>query len=326
MRKITDEYDGYETKYPILLEHVNTQLDKNFWSATEVNVESDALEMKYKLTEDQQNAVKKILPLFLRYELIVSDFWTDVYPKLFQAPECKDGSAAINMIERCVHARFYDKIGKVYGLNNDAFYLSYLDDPDFKERVSWIGKVLKQDDKILTCLAFGLIEAAALFSAFALLRSFQANGYNLIAATVKGTKQSAVDERLHSLFLSDTFRYYYSELDITINEDDRLNALFELTHKMYANEEHIIDSVIPESGLNGISRLQYKNFVMRRMDEYFERLGCNKTPFGIKYSELDELFDIQNSAYSEPDFFTKGVSKEYEVSWSEHTFGECWKV
>ena len=61
MRKITDDYDGYETRYPILLEHVNTQLDKNFWSATEVNVESDALEMKYKLTEDQQNAVKKIL-------------------------------------------------------------------------------------------------------------------------------------------------------------------------------------------------------------------------------------------------------------------------
>lgn len=323
--KITDKYDGYEVRYPKLLEHVNTQLDVNYWTATETKVENDALELKYKLTEEQRNAVKKILPMFLRYELNVSDFWTDVYPKFFKAQECKDLAAAINMIERCVHARFYDKINKVYGLDTDDFYLSFLDDKDFKERSKWIGKLLKSKDLKMVCLAFGLIEAAALFSNFALLRSFQANGFNLIPTTVKGTKSSALDERLHSLALSDSFLYYYSELGITINDDvEYLSKLKEQADVMFKNEEHIIDSIIPENGLNKVSRQDFKDFVKRRIDEYFERLGCFETHFGTKESKLDVWFEIQNEAYSETDFFYGGVTKEYEVSWDSVGFGKCW--
>lgn len=324
--KITDSYDGYELRYPKLLEHVNTQLDVNYWTATETKVENDALELKYKLTEEQRNAVKKILPMFLRYELNVSDFWTDVYPKFFKAQECKDLAAAINMIERCVHARFYDKINKVYGLDTDDFYLSFLDDKDFKERSKWIGKLLKSKDLKMVCLAFGLIEAAALFSNFALLRSFQANGFNLIPTTVKGTKSSALDERLHSLALSDSFLYYYSELGMTINDDvEYLSKLKEQADVMFKNEEHIIDSIIPENGLNKVSRQDFKDFVKRRIDEYFERLGCFETPFGTKESKLDVWFEIQNEAYSETDFFYGGVTKEYEVSWDSVGFGKCWE-
>lgn len=322
---ITSDYDGYELRYPKLLEHVNTQLDVNYWTATETKVENDALELKYKLTEEQREAVKKILPMFLRYELNVSDFWTDIYPKFFKAQECKDLAAAINMIERCVHARFYDKINKVYGLDTDEFYLSFLEDKDFKERSKWVGKLLKSKDLKQACLAFGLIEAAALFSNFALLRSFQANGYNLIPTTVKGTKSSALDERLHSLALSDSFLYYYGELGITINEDTQyLTALFEQAEIMFKNEEHIIDSIIPVTGLNKVSRQDFKDFVKRRIDEYFERLGCSKTPFGTKDSKLDAWFEIQNEAYSETDFFYGGVTKEYEVSWNAEGFGKCW--
>lgn len=324
--KITDDYDGYETRYPKLLEHVNTQLDVNFWSATEAKVESDALELKYTISEEGRRAIKMMLPMFLRYELNVSDFWTKIYPKMFKAPECLDGAAAINMMERCVHARFYDKVNKVFELDEDAHYLSYARDPVFKERAKWIGKLLNDEDYKLACLAFGLVEASGLFSLFALLRSFQANGHNEIPAVVKGTKQSAIDERLHSLFLSDSFRYYYAELGMTINEDTYyLEKLHEQAQVMYLHEEHIIDSIIPDGkGLNGITREEYKTFVKRRIDEYFERLGCEKTPFGVTESSLDHLFDIQNEAYSEPDFFTKGVNKEYEVSWVEDDFVKCW--
>ena len=230
------------------------------------------------------------------------------------------------MMERCVHARFYDKVNKVFELDDDSHYLSYSRDPVFKERARWIGKLLADKDYKMVCLAFGLVEASGLFSLFALLRSFQANGHNEIPATVKGTKQSAIDERLHSLFLSDSFQYYYAELGMTINEDtEYLNKLFEQAQVMYLHEEHIIDSIIPDGkGLNGITRDDYKTFVKRRIDEYFERLGCNTTPFGVKSSSLDHLFDIQNEAYSEPDFFTKGQNKEYEVSWDEDAFVKCW--
>jgi ribonucleotide reductase beta subunit family protein with ferritin-like domain len=322
---ITDEYDGYEVRYPELLEHMNTQLDVNFWSATEADVEADALELKYTIPEQGRKAIKMMLPMFTRYEMIVSDFWTHTYQNMFKAPECKDVASAINMMERCVHARFYDKVNKVFGLDNDESYLSYTNDPVFKSRVKWIGELLCNEDDKLVCLAFGLIEAAALFSLFALLRSFQANGNNYIAATVKGTKQSAIDERLHSLVLSDSFRYYYAELGITINEDvDYLSKVLEAAQQLYLHEEHIIDSIIPENGLNGVSREEYKLFVKRRIDEYFERLGSKTLPFNVGYSSLDAWFDIQNEAYSEPDFFTKGAGKEYESGWDEDGLVKAW--
>lgn len=322
--KITDDYDGYELRYPKLLELADRQLEKQLWFKGEARVDKEAIELNYKLSQEQQSAIKKLLPIFLRYELIVSDFWTDVYPKVFKAPECKDAAAAVNMIERCVHARFYDEINKVYKFDKDSDYLSYLDDPAFRERAKWIGNLLKHEDKEFVCLAFGMIEAAALFSAFALIRSFQANGYNLIPATVKGTKQSALDERLHSEILTTTFQYKYAELGTTINEDERLPKLFEQAYVMFANEEHIIDEVIPEEGLNKVSRDQYKLFVKRRIDEYFERLGCTGTPFGVVSSELDEWFDIQNKVYSEPDFFVNGSGKEYESGWNKDAFGVVW--
>lgn len=328
VRLITDDYDGYERKYPLLDELMFTQLDVNFWSSTEAKVESDALELKYTIPEDGRTSIKMMLPMFLRYELDVSRFWTHIYPQMFKAVECLDGAAAINMMERCVHAIFYDKVNKVFELNTDTHYLSYADDPVFKDRARWIGNLLKGEDVKLTCLAFGMVEAAGLFSLFALLRSFQANGYNHIPAVVKGTKQSAIDERLHSHFLTRSFRYYYGELGTSINEDTYyLEKLHEQADIMFLHEEHIIDSIIPDGeGLNGISREQYKLFVKRRIDEYFERLGATETHFGVESSELDELFDIQNDAYSEPDFFTKGQNKEYEVSWNTEAFVSCWGV
>lgn len=77
-----------------------------------------------------------------------------------------------------------------------------------KERAKWLGQTLKNKDKHLVCLVY---EGVSLFSMFALLRSFQANGYNSIATTVKGTKQSAMDELLHSEYLATAFNYYYAE-------------------------------------------------------------------------------------------------------------------
>lgn len=327
--KITDETESYSvSKYPLIKKLMDEQLDKNFWTATEILVENDKLELLYKLDEDQQNAIKKILPMFLRYELEVADYWGEIYPKLFKAPECQALAAAIKMIELCVHAPFYNKINIEYGMDTDEDYLSFLTDPDFVDRAKWIRDILSDPDPKKITLAFGMIEASALFSNFVLLRSFQYKGINLIPAIVRGTVQSARDERLHSLAITTTMRYYYAEKGMTINDDkEYLDMLFEQANIMFENEKHIIKSIVPDTeyGLNGITRSEYEKFVKRRIDEYFERLGCDRTPFGIKYSELDELFEIQQESYKESDFFNKGVNSEYETIWIKNDLIKAWK-
>lgn len=321
--KITEDNGGYEIRYPKLLELSNKQLEKQIWFASKIRVEDDAMEMVYDLTERQKKVIKAILPIFRKYEMDVSDFWTKVYPEFFVAPECKEGASVINMMERAVHARFYDKINIVYGLDNDESYLSYVNDPIFKERAKWLGEILKNEDKKLVCLVFGLVEGISLFSMFALLRSFQANGINRIESTVKGTKQSAIDELLHSDFLATSFQYYYGELGYTLNEDkEYLNKLLEMVKAVVEMELFIIDALLGEEDFNGVSVTEYKNFVKKLANNYLLKLGAkvDLLPYNIDYSELEEWFDIQTKAYAEPDFFGKGESKEYESHWQAHEF------
>lgn len=327
---ITDDYDGYETRYPDLLDISNKQFEKQIWFASKIRVvEEDRMEMLYSLTSEQQNVVKQILPTFRKYEVDVSDFWTDVYPKFFKAPECKEGAAVINAIERAVHARFYDKINKVFGTDSDEHYLSYLDDPIFKDRAKWLGETLRNPDKKLVCLIFGLVEGVSLFSMFALLRSFQANGINKIATTVKGTKQSAIDELLHSEYLAKSFNYYYSEKNSSLEEDEYYyNALMEQTLNQVAMEEFILNSLIPSGEFNGVPVSDYIELVKVLANIYFVRHGCKKLPYpelGLT-CKLYGWFMTNSVAYAEPDFFSKGENKEYEHSWNEDGFIKCWGV
>jgi hypothetical protein len=327
-RLITDAYEGYVEQYPQLRVLSNRQLEEQLWFASEVRVEEeDRLEMLYKLNEQQQRVVKAVLPMFRKYENDVAQFWTDVYAKYFLAPECQEGALVIGMVERAIHEVFYDKINKVYGLDNDESYLSYLTDPIFKDRAKWLGKTLRGKDKHLTCLVFGLVEGVSLFSMFALLRSFQSNGYNLIATTVKGTKQSAIDELLHSEYLATSFKYLYGEQGKTLEVDDKYyyDLLLEQTYNVVENEKYILTQLIGESGVfNGVKIEEYFILIEKLADLYFERLGCENLPFNVGESELYSWFITNSVAYAEPDFFGKGVGKEYEMGWSADSFEGAW--
>ena len=325
---ITSEYDGYELRYPKLLELSNKQIEQQMWFASEVRVEEeDRLEMLYKLTPLQQKVVKAILPMFRKYEDNVADFWIDVFMRYFLSHECKEGAVVIAMMERAVHERFYDKINKVFGTDTDEHYLSYLQDPVFKERAKWLGETLKNEDKHLVCLVYGLVEGVSLFSMFALLRSFQANGYNLITTTVKGTKQSSIDELLHSEYLATAFNYLYQERGNSLEEDVYYyNKLLEQTYNVVANEKYILTQLIgAEGSFNGVSIEKYFELIEYLSNVYFTRLGCTKLPFpDVEDSELYSWFVSTSVGYSDPDFFGKGLGKEYETAWNKSGFGKVW--
>lgn len=331
--KITDEYEGYETRYPILLEISNKQLEKQLWFASKIRViEEDRMEMLYGLDEQQKVVLQRTLPTFRKYEQDVADFWTDVYPKFFKHVDCKEGAAVINMVERAVHERFYDKINKVYGMDNDEYYLSYLNDPIFKDRAKWLGKTLRQEDKKLTCLVFGLVEGVSLFSLFALVRSFQANGINKIATTVKGTKQSAIDELLHSEYLAYSFRYYYNEIGSSLDQDVvYYDKLLEATYNQIEIEKFILTEIVKVDGFdwnsfNGVPLTDYFDLLYVLANKYFKLLGSEKLPYPeIETCKLYDWFLTASKAYAEADFFGKGEGKEYEHAWSEDAFVKCWK-
>ena len=98
MPRIMQPTDSYVRCYPKLVELANQQLDKQFWTSTEMKVELDRMQMLYVLDPQQLHAIKFVLNLFLKYELMVGDFWKDTVAKTFPRPEVKLVSSVIDMI------------------------------------------------------------------------------------------------------------------------------------------------------------------------------------------------------------------------------------
>ncbi len=311
-RKITDDYLGYEFAYPEILEISDRQLKDNFWHSSEYDVSLDKLELRYDLDAGEQHFVLKTLPLFLRYEMFVGSFWTDVYPKLFKAPECQELASVINMVERAIHSRFYRQMSEALELDNDTHFLDFLNHPELKSRTEKLGKWLHGDDPINTCLAYSAVEGVFLFANFLGLRSFQMNGNNKIPVVVRGTIQSSIDEDLHSVALTTSINIMYRELGTSLLEDtERYAGFLELLADGYVHECLIIDSTVPEGGLNGITRDEYKDYVAHRINLLLARYGCDKL-FPEVSSRIGTEFEGGIKGFKMVDFFTSGTGSEYQ--------------
>lgn len=193
--RITSPNSSYELKYPKVLELADKQAEEQLWFKNEMVVENDRMELEYVLTQQQLHAVKTVLHLFLQYELHVGDeYWNGIFVKLFPRWESKAGASTMAFIELMVHARSYNEINIVLGLDRDSYYTAYVNDPILNSRMEWLEGILRGDNKMLSALCFSLTETALLFSSFAILKSFQANGINLIKVIAQIANQSALDE------------------------------------------------------------------------------------------------------------------------------------
>lgn len=318
--RIMTPTDSYVRCYPGFVDFANQQLEDQFWTSTEMKVELDRMQLLYELTPEQSHAVKFVLNLFVRYELMVGDMWQKV-AKIFPRPEIQLVSSVIEMVERAVHAEFYNQINTQLGLDTEEHYTAFLEDPILRERVEWLGGLLNvEDDPILATIIFSMTETAILFSSFAILKSFQSNGNNMIPVTVRGTNQSAIDEDLHGQISAAIINQYYTEMGTTLLEDKhRYTEVRKAVHYAYEHEERIIDMAIPADKLNGVAKSDYKMFVKKRLNLYLNRLGL-PPEFEEVETPLDSWFELNTVAYKVVDFFTPGMGSEYEQGWSDDAF------
>lgn len=325
LTKIQTPTDSYERHYPKLVELANKQLEEQLWFSSEMIVELDRMQLLYELTPEQLHAVKTVLTFFVRYELNVGDMWKRI-AEIFPRPEVKLAASVVEMVERAVHAEFYDQPNKQLGLDNDEHYLAFTKDPELKERADWLGGLLNnKEDEILGVIIFSMTETALLFSSFAIFKSFQSNGYNLIPVIARGTNQSAIDEDLHGIISAEIINTYYEELGTSLFEDKkRYEQVVKAVHYAYEHECRIIDIAIPGEKFNGVDKQEYKEFVKHRLNIYLERLGLPHE-FVVGACGITDWFELNTYAYKVIDFFSAGMGMEYESSWDETGFIRGWK-
>lgn len=323
--RIQTPTEGYERHYPNIVEQVHVQMEEKFWLPNEMKVELDKMTLEYKLSPKQRHAVRFVLNLFVQYELQVGEMWRRV-GDIFPRPEVKMAAVVVEMIERYVHAEFYDKINIVLGLDKDEHYLAFTENPILNERMKYLGSLLSPEakDQILSVIIFSLTETVSLFSSFSILKSFQSNGLNLIPVIVRGTNQSSLDEDQHGIILSEIINTYYSEIGTTLFEDKiRYEQVVKAIEYCVNNELMILEEAIPDGELNGTTVEEYFDYVKHRANIYCDRLGIPRLYPNVN-SVVAGWFEKNTYAYQKIDFFTTGQGREYEVGWDEVGFSAAW--
>lgn len=255
MIRLLEKKETYTIDYPAAIKFAETQMDI-FWHPNEIEVEKDLHDMKTNFTDAEYHAVVTTLKLFTLYELVVgNEYWSGKIKTLFPRPDIERMASCFSFFEINVHAPFYNKLNEVLGLNTDEFYNSYINDPILYNRINWIHKVIaKPSDNVYDILksiaVFSMIEGAILYSSFAFLKHFQAEGKNKLVNVTAGINFSVRDENCHSMAGAWLFKTLLSEAELPQGEIDKLHSdLLETVEHIKEHEDRIIDMLF-EKGVD----------------------------------------------------------------------------
>lgn len=305
-------------KYQQPIEFANKQLEV-FWTADEINVENDIHSIRVDMDEAERHGVLTTLRLFTLYELRAgSDYWRDVFPNIFPRPEFGRMASVFSMFELAVHAPFYNKLNEALNVSTDEFYLSYVQDPKLKQRMDFIDNALSSGDPLYSVGVFSLIEGAVLYSSFAFLKHFQANGKNKLNNVCRGIDFSVRDEAMHAEGGAYAFREGLAQYKIDPwNKANLFSRIWQAADKIQEHEYAIIDKIFEKGEIRGISKASLKQFVDHRISAVLVSLGVrdNVTDAG----PVGDWFYKDINDYKFNDFFA-GQGREYTRNWDEKRF------
>lgn len=326
--------DSYVTLYPQFIKLADTQLEKCYWTSTEIEVEKDKQDMLVNMTPAAHHAVTTGLKLFTRYEMFAGkEYWAGRVMNAFPRPEIQRMASVFAMFELAVHAPFYNKLNEVLGLDTDEFYTSYVNDPVLNSRVQFLDKLVDSKDHLLSLAVFSMVEGAILFSSFALFKSFQSNGNNMIGNVVRGIDQSVIDEGLHQTGGAMLFQAAMEEWQAILSADafaklvkSLSNKIRRAAKKLYEHEARIADMLMEQGDIGtGITAEAMKQFVMSRLNVCLSDLGITPlfTKKQIGANPIAAWFYGGVQKFQMNDFFV-GQGREYTRSWNEKAF--IWEV
>lgn len=313
--KLKEVNDSVVVRYPIPIEFATKQLEV-FWTADEINVEKDVQSILVDMTEAERHGVLTTLRLFTLYELRAGgEYWGDRFRKIFPRHEFQRMASVFSMFELAVHAPFYAKLNEALNVSTDEFYTSYVEDPLLKERMEFIESSLNDPNDLYSVGVFSMVEGAVLYSSFAFLKHFQANGKNKLNNVCRGIAFSVRDEHMHAEAGAWAFKALAEEQGLDPNVRDKLIVA---AFKLREHEHHIVDMIFAKGEIEGITAKQMKDFVDHRLDLCLSNLGISSVfkPHEVKISSWFYK-DINNFSFN--DFFA-GQGREYTRNWKESSF------
>tara|TARA_R110000851_G_scaffold244874_6_gene397668 strand:- start:11182 stop:12219 length:1038 start_codon:yes stop_codon:yes gene_type:complete len=306
--------------YPAAVEAAEAQ-GEIYWLPTEPKVEKDLHCIKTELSPAELHGVMTTLKLFTLYEQVAgNEYWGGRFKRMFPRPDFRRMAIAFSNVEINVHSPFYQRVDELLGLNTDEFYSSFTDDPVLTARMSFLDYIISCDDDLLSVAAFSMVEGAILYSSFAFLMGFQANGKNKIANIHAGLTFSVKDENLHSEGGAWAFRTLLSEKELGgySGHEDLYASIRDCANEIYDHEERIISMVFAKGDISGNTASDHRLFVKSRINLCLGNLGM-EPEFPVVKSPIEDWFYKMIGGDTQHDFFAK-IGSSYNRNWSRSSF------
>ena len=306
--------------YPTAVEAAEAQANI-FWLPTEPKVEKDLHCIKTELSPAELHGVMTTLKLFTLYEQVAgNEYWGGRFKRMFPRQDFARMAQAFANVEINVHSPFYQRVDELLGLNTDEFYNSFTDDPVLKDRMDFLDKVISDEDDLVSVAVFSLVEGVILYSSFAFLMSFQANGKNKIPNIHAGLTFSVKDENLHSEGGAWAFRTLLSEKEVDgfLDHKQLYEKIQDCALEIYNHEEKIIEMIFSEGKISGIDAVELRLFVKHRINLCMTQLGLQKLFFEVK-TPIEDWFYKMIGGDTQHDFFAK-LGSSYNRNWSRSSF------
>jgi len=319
MSRLLTPTNSYMVHYPEAIAYVKSQ-NNVWWTDDEIELEKDIHDLKTNLSDAELHGVGTVLKLFTLYELHVgNEYWLDYVRKTFQRPEIQRMASKFGEMELNVHAPFYDKLNEVMGLKTEEFYTDYKNDPVLKSRMDWIDRQFKADDPLLITAMGSITEGAILYSNFAFLKHFQAEGKNKLMHMTAGINFSVRDENLHSEAGAWLFKTLREELKPSEQEYAKIVKKIKNTcEQVLDHESRIVDMIFEKGTIKGITDVQMKNFIKSRLNLCLSQLDIAPM-FDVGYDPISGWFYKNINSGSLHDFFAK-QGNNYTRDWQEGGF------
>lgn len=290
------------------------------WFPDEIKVEKDIQDITVNMTESERHGVITVLKLFTLYEMFAGDeYWGTRFKKIFDDADMHKMASVFSMFELAVHAPFYKKLNEALHIDNEDFYLSYVNDPILKERMDFIGSIISSKNDLYSLAVFSMVEGAILYTSFAYLKHFQSKGKNKLLNVVRGINFSIRDENIHSLAGAYAFKEKLAQANLNSQQLEELeNIIREAARTLFSHEARIAQMIFEKGHIDGITEKQLVHFGQSRLNECLNELGYKKE-FDVTYNPIADWFYDAINSYSFNDFFS-GIGNQYSRNWNAEEF------
>lgn len=311
--------EAYTFDYPEAVAYADMQ-NSVLWFHHEINVAKDIQDIRVNMTEAEAHGVITTLKLFTLYELVAgNEYWGGRFKRMFPRHDFRQMANSFAFTEINVHAPFYNKINEALMLNTDDFYTSYVNDPILKARMEFVESIVCDKDDLVSLGAFSMVEGGILYSAFAYLKHFQAQGKNKLTNVVRGINFSVRDENMHCEGGAWAYKTLMREKEaageLSRNGRSRIEAkLRSAAQQIYSHESHIVDMLFEKGDVDNITKKDLKTFVRSRLNLCLQNVGIAPIFNDVDDNPIAEWFYDNINGLKFHDFFT-GTGSEYNRDW-----------